>query len=189
MGDQLGASLGAHLDRGPRESHTTNHPHGRNKSYCVNDHSLLPSVWYTKESRSQDECQAKLTGRRQVPPNGVDRQSNSSSGGGAISRVGQATAERQTILRPDLGPDTTTTQTPGREMAAATPNQLYRLNKLGMLVVVDEGGKPLTHVEADELIRGSSWDGSTAHRKPRGVVGGFGSARTEQAAHIDDSPT
>ena len=37
-------------------------------------------------------------------------------------------------------------------MALATPNQLYRLNKLGRLEVVP-GSTPMTHVDADKAIR------------------------------------
>lgn len=37
----------------------------------------------------------------------------------------------------------------------ATPNQLYRLNKLGLLVVGE--GKPLNAQEADAAIRASGW--------------------------------
>jgi hypothetical protein len=56
-------------------------------------------------------------------------------------------------------------------MALATPNQLYRLNKLGWLVVMPDS-QSMTHVDADVAIKkamgldGSGLDGGTLEAQP-----------------------
>lgn len=62
-------------------------------------------------------------------------------------------------------------------MALATPNQLWRLNKLGRLVVVP-GSTPMTHVDADLAIKAAmSVEDVLDVVVPPGLGGGGGSAQ------------